>query len=93
MVIIRLARAGATKRPFYYIVVTDSRNPRDGRFIEKLGYFNPLSKGQALRLRVDTESVKSWVAKGAQLSERVAYLLKHEQELAATPVQTAAAAE
>ena len=76
MVKIRLARSGAKKRPFYHIVATDSRNPRDGRFIERLGYFNPVAKGNAARLVLDCERVAEWQKKGAQLSPRVAQLVK-----------------
>ncbi len=76
MVTIRLARGGAKKRPFYHIVVADSRNRRDGRYIERLGFFNPLAKGQEERLRVDKERVDYWVSKGAKTSERVAALVK-----------------
>ena len=69
---IRLARAGAKKRPFYHVVVADSRNPRDGRFIERLGHFNPLlPKEQADRLKLDLDKVKAWMAKGAQPTDRV----------------------
>ena len=69
---IRLARAGAKKRPFYHVVVADSRDPRDGRFIERLGYFNPLlAKDNAERLKVDFEKAKAWIAKGAQPTDRV----------------------
>jgi small subunit ribosomal protein S16 len=69
---IRLARAGAKKRPYYHIVVADSRSPRDGRFIERLGYFNPLlPKEKIERLKLDLEKVKAWMAKGAQPSDRV----------------------
>ncbi len=71
-VVIRLARAGTKKRPVYHIVVADSRFPRDGRFIERLGYFNPLlPKDNATRLKLDLEKVKAWMAKGAQPSDRV----------------------
>jgi small subunit ribosomal protein S16 len=71
-VVIRMARAGAKKRPFYHIVAADSRAPRDGRFIERLGYFNPLlPKDNAERLKLDIDKVKSWIAKGAQPSDRV----------------------
>ena len=71
-VVIRLARAGTKKRPVYHIVVADSRYPRDGRFIERLGHFNPLlPKDSDLRLKLDMEKVKSWLAKGAQPSDRV----------------------
>ena len=73
---IRLRRVGAKKAPFYRIVVADSRFPRDGRFIERLGYFNPLlPKDNDLRLKLDMEKVKSWLAKGAQPSDRVARFL------------------
>ena len=71
-VVIRLARAGTKKRPVYHIVVADSRYPRDGRFIERLGYFNPLlPKDNEARLKFDLEKAKSWMAKGAQPSDRV----------------------
>ena len=76
MVTIRLARGGAKKRPFYQVVVTDSRNARDGRFIEKVGFFNPTAQGNAEKLRLDLDKVEQWVAKGATLSERVAKLIK-----------------
>ncbi len=72
MVVIRLARGGAKKRPFYQIVVTDSRNARDGRFIERIGFFNPTAQGQAEKIRLDAERYSHWVAQGAQPSERVA---------------------
>ena len=75
MVTIRLARTGAKKRPFYHIVATDSRNPRDGSYIERLGFFNPVAKENEEALRIDLEHVDSWVAKGAQMSDRVAQLV------------------
>src|SRR5437660_10223209 len=69
---IRLARAGTKKRPVYHIVIADSRSPRDGRFIERLGYFNPLlPKEKTERLKLDLEKVKGWMAKGALPSDRV----------------------
>ena len=69
---IRLARAGTKKRPVYHIVIADSRSPRDGRFIERLGYFNPLlPKEKAERLRLNLEKVQAWMKKGAQPSDRV----------------------
>ena len=72
MLVIRMARAGTKKRPFYHVVVADSRSPRDGRFIERLGYFNPLlPKDKADRLKWDLEKVKAWMAKGAQPSDRI----------------------
>lgn len=76
MVVIRLARGGAKKAPFYQIVAADKRDPRDGRFIEKLGYFNPMARGQATRLEVHQERMDYWISKGAQPSERVSSLLK-----------------
>ena len=76
MVTIRLARGGAKKRPFYHLTVTDSRNARNGRFIERVGFFNPVARGQEERLRVDSERVAYWQGQGAQLSERVAKLVK-----------------
>lgn len=75
MVRIRLARAGAKKRPFYHLVAADGRSPRDGRFIERLGFFNPIAVGGEVRLRVDTERVDHWVARGARLSDRAAKLV------------------
>jgi small subunit ribosomal protein S16 len=71
-VVIRLSRAGTKKRPFYHIVVADSRFPRDGRFIERLGYFNPLlPKETTERLKFDEEKIKAWLAKGATPTDRV----------------------
>jgi len=75
-VVIRLARAGTKKRPFYHVVAADSRSPRDGRFIERLGYFNPLlPKDNDTRLKLDSDKVKDWLSKGAQPSDRVLRLL------------------
>ena len=82
MVTIRLTRGGAKKRPFYQVVVTDSRSPRDGRFIERIGFFNPLAAGQAERLRLDVAKVDAWVAKGASLSDRVESLVKEARKAA-----------
>lgn len=76
MVVIRLARGGSKKRPFYYLTVADSRNARDGRFIERVGFFNPIARGQEERIRVSLDRVDYWVSKGAQASDRVAQLLK-----------------
>lgn len=83
MVTIRLARGGAKKRPFYHIVVTDSRNRRDGRYIERIGYFNPIAQGGETRLQVNIERADHWLAQGAQTSDRVAGLLKQERKLSA----------
>ena len=76
MVTIRMSRSGAKKRPFYHIVVTDSRNRRDGRYIERIGFFNPVATGGEERLRLDNERADHWASKGAQISPRVAKLLK-----------------
>ena len=76
MVSIRLARGGSKKRPFYHLTVTDSRKSRDGRFIERVGFFNPVARGQEEGLRVDRDRVDHWVSRGAQMSNRVAALLK-----------------
>ncbi|AMG30096.1 30S ribosomal protein S16 [Grimontia hollisae] len=76
MVTIRLARHGAKKRPFYQIVVADSRQARDGRFIEKVGFFNPVAQGQEEKLRLDLDRVNHWVGEGAAVSDRVAKLIK-----------------
>lgn len=83
MVTIRLQRGGAKKRPFYQVVVADSRNARNGRFIEKVGFFNPLARGQEEVLRIDLERIEHWLETGAQLSERVAKLVQEAQQTAA----------
>ena len=85
MLTIRLARSGAKKRPFYHISVADSRMPRDGRFVERVGYYNPIASGQEVRLEVDVERIDYWISKGAQPSDRVLNLLKQNKE---TPEQT-----
>ena len=85
MLTIRLARAGVKKRPFFHIRVADSRKPRDGRFIEKVGYFNPIASGQEVRLEVDQERIDYWISQGAQLSDRVITLLRQNSE---TPEQS-----
>ncbi|MDX1344796.1 MAG: 30S ribosomal protein S16 [Gammaproteobacteria bacterium] len=85
MVTIRLSRTGAKKKPFYHVVVTDSRNARDGRYIERLGFFNPMAKGGEERLRIALDRVDHWVSQGAQTSERVGDLLKgYRKEAAAS---------
>lgn len=76
MVTIRLARAGAKKRPFYHIVAADSRSPRDGRYIERLGFFNPVASGREEKLKLEQERIDYWLAQGAQPTERVAGLIK-----------------
>ena len=84
MLTIRLARSGAKKRPFYHISVADSRMPRDGRFVERVGYYNPIASGQEIRLQIDVERIDYWISKGAQPSDRVLNLLKQNKE---TPEQ------
>ena len=76
MVVIRLSRTGAKKRPFYHIVVTDSRRRRDGNSIERIGYFNPVARGQEVRLHLDVDKLNQWQNTGAQLSDRVQSLVK-----------------
>lgn len=80
MVTIRLARGGAKKRPFYHLTVTDSRSPRSGKYLERVGFFNPVARGGEERLRVDFERLNHWVGHGAQLSDRVATLIKQAQQ-------------
>ncbi|MFA6302703.1 MAG: 30S ribosomal protein S16 [Legionella sp.] len=76
MVVIRLSRGGANKLPFYHIVVTDSRRRRDGNYIESIGYFNPIARGQEVRLHVAMDKLTYWQGVGAQLSDRVKSLIK-----------------
>ncbi len=76
MVVIRLSRRGAKDRPFYHVVVADQRFPRDGRYIEKIGYFNPIAAGQETKLQLDLDRVDHWIKQGAQPSPRVAALVK-----------------
>ena len=90
MVIIRLARSGSKKNPYYFITVADERRPRDGSFIERLGFFNPTASGQEERLRIDIDKINEWISKGAQISERVKSLIK-ESKL--TPEEFAAKIE
>jgi len=80
MVVIRMARGGSKKRPFYSLVATDSRDRRDGRFIERVGFFNPLARGEAERLRVDLERVDHWLGHGATTSDRVKRLIKDARQ-------------
>ncbi len=83
MVTIRLSRGGAKKKPFYQIVVTDSRNRRDGRYLERLGFYNPMIENETEEsLRIDMDRIDYWVGTGAQLSERVAKLVKTHKEKA-----------
>ena len=103
MVKIRLARGGAKKKPFYSIVATDSRKRRDSGYIERLGYFNPVARGQEVRLTIEEDRIEYWTSKGAQTSDRVKQLIKEfkdpairekrvaEQEAKAEKVATAIA--
>jgi len=95
MVKIRLTRGGAKKKPFYHIVVADNRRARDGRNIERLGFFNPVARGQEERLRLDLERVDYWTGVGAQVSDRVKKLVSEARAAAAktAAAETAAAAE
>jgi small subunit ribosomal protein S16 len=86
MVTIRLSRGGSKKRPFYHFSVSDSRNARDGRYLERVGFFNPVARGNEERLRIDLDRIDYWVSQGTSLSERVAALVaeaRKEQPAAA----------
>ncbi len=83
MVTIRLARSGAKKRPFYHVVVADKRAKRDGRHIERLGYFNPLAEGGDARLRLEMDRVEFWLGRGAQMTDRVKSLLREWRKMQA----------
>jgi len=80
MVIIRLARTGAKRKPFYHVVAAESREARDGRNIERLGFFNPVARGGDERLRLDTRRVDEWIKQGAQISDRVKRLLQEARQ-------------
>ena len=84
MVVIRLSRGGAKKRPFYHIVVADKRSSRNGRFIEQVGYFNPIAAGKEIRLDINVERIEQWVKNGAQPSDRVKHLVKVHKATAQT---------
>lgn len=91
MVKIRLSRTGATKRPFYHIVVADQRSKRDGRAIERVGFYNPVASGQEQRLQIDIARVQHWVGQGAQMTDKVAGLLREaRRQAAAAPAEQAA---
>ena len=93
MVTIRLARAGSKKRPFYHIHVADRRVSRNGKFIERLGFFNPIARGGEERLRIDLDRIEYWQRQGAQLSLRVSKLVSEykKAEAASAPTEEAAA--
>lgn len=84
MVVIRLSRGGAKRRPFFHMVVADSRNPRDGRFIERVGFYNPKAAGGEESLRIQMDRLTYWQGKGAQLSDTAARLVKQFGESAKT---------
>jgi len=84
MVTIRLARGGAKKRPFYHVVVADSRSKRDGRYIERVGFFNPIARGGEVRLRLNSERIQHWFSHGAQATDRVISLIKENEKQATT---------
>lgn len=90
MVKIRLTRGGAKKRPFYHIIVTDSRSSRDGRNIERLGYYNPIATGNEKRVELDLERTMHWVGHGAQMTDKVADLYKQFAKQAAVAAAPAA---
>ena len=90
MVVIRLARGGARNRPFYNIVVADSRMPRDGRFIERIGFYNPKAAEKEQKFRIQLDRVAAWVSKGAQPSDAVKKLIKRgKTEIAGKPAEAA----
>jgi len=89
MVVIRLARTGSKKNPFYHVVVADKRSPRDGRYIERVGYFNPNARGQAVRLKLEGDRIEHWLGKGAQASDTVRTLISQSKNAANdTPAPT-----
>ncbi|MBA3660314.1 MAG: 30S ribosomal protein S16 [Gammaproteobacteria bacterium] len=92
MVVIRLARGGAKKRPFYHIVVADKQRSRNGRFIERLGYFNPIAAGKDVKLEMNAERVQHWISLGAQPSDRVKHLIKLNAKSVVTPAEQAKSA-
>lgn len=84
MVKIRLARSGAKDNPFYHVVVANSRSPRDGRYIERLGFFNPMARGGEERLRLNQERIDYWKSQGAQATDRVKSLIKEAKKVVET---------
>lgn len=86
MVVIRLARSGSKKKPFYHVTVADKRQSRDGRFIERIGFFNPVARGKEVKLRLNRARVQHWLDNGAQVSQRVETLIKQWD---ASPMETA----
>ena len=93
MVVIRLSRCGSKKRPFYRIVATDRRNKRDGRYIQQIGYYNPLDKKSDNAISIDSSLLNEWLGKGAQMSDRVEYLVKKLKKSAEVAVVAEAPAK
>ena len=91
MVTIRLSRGGSKKRPFYHVTVADSQRSRNGRFVERVGFFNPISRGAEERMRLDLDRIDYWVRQGAKPSERVAHLIKQYRKASASASEEAAA--
>ncbi|MFA7504139.1 MAG: 30S ribosomal protein S16 [Burkholderiaceae bacterium] len=89
MVVIRLSRGGAKKRPFYNIIATDRRNRRDGRFIERIGFYNPMAAGQEMPLRIATDRLDYWRANGAQVSAAVERLAREAAKAAVPQAESA----
>ncbi len=89
MVTIRLARGGSKKRPFYHVVVTDSRNSRDGRYIERVGFFNPIAEGKQEELRLERERIDYWIGQGAQPTDRVKSLMKQHAKMGTAETEAA----
>ena len=92
MVTIRLARGGSKKRPFYHITVADSQRSRNGRFVERIGFFNPIAQGADEKMRLDLDRIEFWIRQGAQPSERVASLIKRYRKAASATTSEEAAA-
>ncbi|MEK9748355.1 MAG: 30S ribosomal protein S16 [Pseudomonadales bacterium] len=92
MVTIRLARGGSKKRPFYHITVADSQRSRNGRFVERVGFFNPIAQGADEKMRLDLDRIEFWIRQGAQPSERVASLIKRYRKAASATTSEEAAA-
>ena len=92
MVKIRMARGGAKKQPFYHVVVCDSRKSRDGRYIERLGYYNPMARGKEVQLQLDVQRIEHWLDDGAQISERADKLLKQARKNASAQPEVEVAA-
>ncbi len=88
MVVIRLSRAGTKKVPFYHVVVADQRKPRDGRFIERLGYYDPIAKGLATKVELNKERIEYWIGQGAQPTERVSHVIQEFTQLGLTGAET-----